>query len=68
MSFMLSVIGLFRKFSKVGVGWRGREGSNMSSKAFGDSFAVRPKAKMMEKIAHSRGFRVLLLKFKYHFK
>jgi hypothetical protein len=36
MSF---VIKLFRKFSKVG-------GSNMSFYAFGDSFAVRPKAKM----------------------
>jgi hypothetical protein len=40
---MSCVIGLIRKLSKV----RGRGGrSNISSKAFGDSLAVRPKAKI----------------------
>jgi hypothetical protein len=39
-------IELFRKFSKVGEGGEGGQGSNMSSNAFGDSFAVWPKAKM----------------------
>jgi hypothetical protein len=41
-----NVIGLFRPaFHKVG-GGRGWAGSNVSSKDFGDSFAVRLKAKM----------------------
>jgi hypothetical protein len=43
--FMTCVIVLFRKFSKVG------EGGNMSSYAFGDSYAVRPKAKRKRFVA-----------------
>jgi hypothetical protein len=45
-AIMTFAIGLFRKFSIVG-GRGGREGSNMSSQAFSDSFAVRPKAKSL---------------------
>ena len=47
MPFMSCVIGLFRKFSKVGRGGRGAggRGSNMSSKAFGRQLRCQAEGK-----------------------
>jgi hypothetical protein len=42
-------------FSRNSLKWRGRwGGSNMSSLAFGDSFGVRPKAKIVTLNVHGR--------------
>jgi hypothetical protein len=46
MPFITFVTGLFQKLSKLS-GEGGKEGSNMSLYAIGDSFAVWPKANIM---------------------